>query len=285
MNSLIPICMLSIFLSETLLTSNTHFSANKIQHYKHHIQTQNDSSQPLWPPKKISPKNDHETIFFFLISRLRINSMHFKPELSVIVLSPRPPAKTNVSKFLLDSTLTTHVLFFLSRTSYIWNLFLQPTLQMHLSILPLANHRYQLYVWKLFQQPHLIDLSVSTFNKHTVKFWCDNWLTIWWCSHLTPTTVRGTFNLVVSSPPFTLNCIENCHIIHCSNVSQLDTHGSQRGTKFHLKKHSHLNSQFPPEMTSLKSQQNFQTCLKSNFLFTPISNIYFKRFSRWLESN
>ena len=96
--------------------------------------------------------------------------MHFKPELSVIVLSPSPPAKTNVSKFLLDSTLTTHVLFFLSRTSYIWNLFLQPTLQMHLSILPLANHKYQLYVWKLFQQPHLIDLSVSTFNKHTVKF-------------------------------------------------------------------------------------------------------------------
>ena len=40
----------------------------------------------------------------------------------------------------------------------------------------------------------------------------------------------------------------------------------------------------PPEMTSLKSQQNFQTCLKSNFLFTPISNIYFKKFSRWLES-
>ena len=26
--------------------------------------------------------------------------------------------------------------------------------------------------------------------------------------------------------------------------------------------------------TLLKSQQNFQTCLKSNFLFTPISNIY-----------
>ena len=51
------------------------------------------------------------------------------------------------------------------------------------------------------------------------------------------------------------------------------------------KTQSHLKSQFPPEMTLPKSQQNFQTCLKSNFLFTPISNIYFKKFSRWLESS
>ena len=46
------------------------------------------------------------------------------------------------------------------------------------------------------------------------------------------------------------------------------------------KTQSHLKSQFPPEVTLLKSQQNFQTCPKSNFLFTSISNIYFKRFSR-----
>ena len=46
------------------------------------------------------------------------------------------------------------------------------------------------------------------------------------------------------------------------------------------KTQSHLKSQVPPEMTLLKSQQNFQNRLKSNFLFTPISNIYFKRFSR-----
>ena len=59
-----------------------------------------------------------------------------------------------------------------------------------------------------------------------------------------------------------------------------ESHSSQRGTKSHLKKQSHLKSQFPPEMTLIKSQQNFQTCLISNFLFTPISNIYFKRFSR-----
>ena len=52
------------------------------------------------------------------------------------------------------------------------------------------------------------------------------------------------------------------------------------------KTQSQLRSQFPPEMTLLKSQQNSQTCLKSNFLFTPVhSNIYFKRFSRWLESS
>ena len=38
---------------------------------------------------------------------------------------------------------------------------------------------------------------------------------------------------------------------------------------------SHLKSQFPTEMTLLQSQQNFQSHLKSNFLFTPISNIYF----------
>ena len=51
------------------------------------------------------------------------------------------------------------------------------------------------------------------------------------------------------------------------------------------KTQSHLKSQFPPEITLLKSQQNFQTRLKSNFLFTYISNIYFKRFLRWLESS
>ena len=49
----------------------------------------------------------------------------------------------------------------------------------------------------------------------------------------------------------------------------------QRGTKSHLKIQSHLMSQFPPEMASLNSQQNFQSCLKSNFLFTPKSNICF----------
>ena len=51
-------------------------------------------------------------------------------------------------------------------------------------------------------------------------------------------------------------------------------HSSQGGTK------SHLKSPFPPEMTLLKSQQNFPSCLKPNFLFTPISNISFKKFSR-----
>ena len=46
-----------------------------------------------------------------------------------------------------------------------------------------------------------------------------------------------------------------------------------------------LGSQFRPEMTLVKSQQNFHFHLKSNALFTPTSNIYFKKFSRWLESS
>ena len=46
------------------------------------------------------------------------------------------------------------------------------------------------------------------------------------------------------------------------------------------KKQSHLQSQFPPEMTLFKFQQNFQSCLKLNFLFTPIFYICFKKFSR-----
>ena len=40
-------------------------------------------------------------------------------------------------------------------------------------------------------------------------------------------------------------------------------HSSQRSSKFHLKKiQSHLKSQFYPEMTLLKPQQNFQSHLK-----------------------
>ena len=45
------------------------------------------------------------------------------------------------------------------------------------------------------------------------------------------------------------------------------------------KKQSHI-SQFPPEMILLKSHQNFQSRLKSNVLFAPISNLSFKKFSR-----
>ena len=57
-------------------------------------------------------------------------------------------------------------------------------------------------------------------------------------------------------------------------------HSSQRGTKSHLKKQSHLKSPFPPEMALLKSQQNFPSRLKPNFLFTPMLSICFKKFSR-----
>ena len=42
----------------------------------------------------------------------------------------------------------------------------------------------------------------------------------------------------------------------------------------------HLKKQFPPEMTLLKCHQNFENHPKSNFLFTPISSICFKKFSR-----
>ena len=51
------------------------------------------------------------------------------------------------------------------------------------------------------------------------------------------------------------------------------------------KSQSHLKNQFFFKMSILKYQWNFQTHLKSNFVFTPISNIYFRRISRWLESS
>ena len=51
------------------------------------------------------------------------------------------------------------------------------------------------------------------------------------------------------------------------------------------KSQSHQKSQFSYEMSILKYQRNFQTRLKSNFLLTPISNIYFRMFSKWLESS
>ena len=60
-------------------------------------------------------------------------------------------------------------------------------------------------------------------------------------------------------------------------------HSLHRGTKSHLKKHSPPKTQVPPEMTLLKSQPNFQSCIKLNFLFTLTSNICFKMFSMWLE--
>ena len=41
-------------------------------------------------------------------------------------------------------------------------------------------------------------------------------------------------------------------------------HSSQRGTK------SHLKSQFPPELTLLKSQQNAQSYLKPDILLSQI---------------
>ena len=46
------------------------------------------------------------------------------------------------------------------------------------------------------------------------------------------------------------------------------------------KSQSHLKNQFSYEMSILKYQRNFQTRLKSNFLLTPISNTYFRMFSR-----
>ena len=61
-------------------------------------------------------------------------------------------------------------------------------------------------------------------------------------------------------------------------------HSLQTGTKSHLKKQSHLKSQFPLEVTVLMFLQNFQSHLKSNALFTLMLNICFKKFSRLLES-
>ena len=60
---------------------------------------------------------------------------------------------------------------------------------MHLSFSPLANCTCQLYIWTLLLSPNLIDLL---FNEHTLKFWCNNTLMIWQCSHLTPIQLLGT---------------------------------------------------------------------------------------------
>ena len=42
---------------------NVHIMARKKTEYQCRIQTQIDGSQPLWAPKKMSPKNDQERIF------------------------------------------------------------------------------------------------------------------------------------------------------------------------------------------------------------------------------
>ena len=57
-----------------------------------------------------------------------------------------------------------------------------------------------------------------------------------------------------------------------------------QGVQCHTwKKHIPTKSQFSHKMTLLKSQQKSQSHLKSNFLFTPISNICLEKFSSWLE--
>ena len=88
-------------------------------------------------------------------------------------------------------------------------------------------------------------------------------------------------NVTLQTQPFLMSLIIKIEKRCSGDITfSFSIHCQQRGTKSQLKKQSHLKSQFPPEITLLKSQQNFQTCLKSNFLFTPILNIYFKRFSR-----
>ena len=52
-------------------------------------------------------------------------------------------------------------------------------------------------------------------------------------------------------------CINALHLSHFFTACK--HHSLQKGTK------SHLKCQFPPEITLLKSQQNFQTCLKIRF--------------------
>lgn len=71
-------------------------------------------------------------------------------------------------------------------------------------------------------KPHDWPLNKPTFHEHTLKFWCDNCNSLARLTSNINPTIRDTFNLVVSSHPFTLNCIANCHIIHCSKVLQLD---------------------------------------------------------------
>ena len=67
-------------------------------------------------------------------------------------------------------------------------------------------------------------------------------------------------------------CFDVMWIYECSFLS-LSVKNTSYSIEMTLIPHSHP-CQFPPEMTLLESQLNFQTYLKSNFLFTPISNIY-----------
>ena len=70
-----------------------------------------------------------------------------------------------------------------------------------------------------------------------------------------------------------------CHTIQWSNMCIVC-----QGVQCHTwKKHIPTKSQFSHKMTLLKSQQKSQSHLKSNFLFTPISNICLEKFSSWLE--
>ena len=62
------------------------FIRNFRESLQYRIQTQNDSGQPLWAPKKYPQKNDRERIFFLQISKLRINRAYFKPVNVIIVL-------------------------------------------------------------------------------------------------------------------------------------------------------------------------------------------------------
>ena len=57
----------------------TMFICNFGESLEYFIQTQNDSGQPLWAPKKY-PQKMIKRGFFLKNSKLRINKTHFKPE-------------------------------------------------------------------------------------------------------------------------------------------------------------------------------------------------------------
>ena len=71
------------------------------------IQTQNDSGQPLWAPKKFPPKMIKRKSFS-QFSNLQINKTHFsqnKYYSVILAVPPQAPSEIDVPKFLLDEIL------------------------------------------------------------------------------------------------------------------------------------------------------------------------------------
>ena len=97
-----------------------------------YIRTQNDSSQPLWVPKKMSPKMIKRGFFFCRFVNYYYRLIFAESRGQSLVLpwalhwsclggtysAPKTPAKTDVPKFLLDATL--YICFYIIEFAFIW---------------------------------------------------------------------------------------------------------------------------------------------------------------------